>query len=416
MSDRSISLKVVSHPRFGEMFGILTVALLLLSLHFHALGTIKFSGGLDVSLADLSVILLGYIWLICAWRARFHITKSLLTALALASIFAIWVGIEAFRSPEPVRGFTMFLLMLRDIAILWLVGSTLGSIQNLRRLNKTVFLIGVGVGVLSLAFYLFAALDYRHILSDSARWKPGLIYELDRRGVFRLQGFAGDPNFYSLWMSISLFCGLIVTEVRRLWKWLGITMIAASILLALSRGFFVALGASSVLILLWLTLLHAKMSWQRYAKPIIFGAIVISLIAFIPLPYIQESPAQLLITRFQLTITSPRFGMWTEILSDLPSHLLLGKGLRAGEYTLGGMYSHNSYMDLVFETGLIGSILWTFFAIFITVQGLGKRNTELLPWIHSWLVIIFMFLFFSLLYNPFPWLVSAIIASKSQRS
>lgn len=411
MNSKHLSSERSSCPAPGETFGISAIVLLLLVLHFHGLGTIAVGGHIDISLTDMAVIILGYLWLIYALAVRFSISRNLIIALILASVFAIWIGIEAFRSPEPVRGFTMFLLMLRDIAILWLVGSTLGSIQDLRQLNRAVFLIGVGVAVLSLALYLLAAMHYQDILGNQARWKPKIIYELGQAGILRLQGFAGDPNFYSLWMSISLFCGLTVSKIRRLWKWLGITVIAVSILLALSRGFFVALVASTLLILLWLSLLHAKTSWRKYAKPIIVGAIAIGLLALIPLPHIQESPVQLLITRFQLTATTPRLGMWKEVLSDLPGQLLLGKGLRGAEWTLGGMYSHNSYLDLVFETGLIGFCLWALFAIFVTSLGLSKRKLELLPWVHSWILTLFIFLFFSLLYNPFPWLIAATLVA-----
>jgi len=412
LSDRPTLLKVAPYySRSGEIFGILTVTLSLLSLHLSGLLTFTIDGDIDISPADVTTIFLGYIWLIYALRARLCITKSLLTAVTLASLFTIWVGIEAFQSPEPVRGFTMFLLMLRNVAILWLIGSMLGSIRDLQRLNKAVFLVGIAVAILSLALYLFAARDYHDILTNPTRWKPDIIYVLGQAGVLRLKGFAGDPNFYSLWMSVSLFCGLTVSKIRRLWKWLGITVIITSILLALSRGFFVALGASSLLIALWLTLFHAKISWRKYAKPIIVGSIFISLIALMPLSHIQRSPAQLLINRFQLTATTPRFGMWKEILSDLPSHLLLGAGLRSAEWTLGGMYSHNSYMDLLFETGLIGFILWAFFGVFILKQGLSRINVEFLPWIHSWLVIILMFLFFSSLYNPFLWIIAGVITA-----
>lgn len=417
LNSKPLSSEKSSPSTLGEMFGIVAVTLLLLTRHFHALGTITVGGHIDISLADIAIIILGYIWLIYALAVRFHVhvSRNLIVAILLASLFAIWIGIQAFRSPEPVRGFTMFLLMLRDVAILWLVGSTLRSIRDVPLLNKVVFLIGVGVAVLSLALYSFAALDYQDILGDPSRWHPKIIYELGQAGILRLQGFAGDPNFYSLWMAVSLFCGLIVTEVRRLWKWLGIMAITASIVLAFSRGFFVALGASSLLIVFWLVFAGAKTPWRRYAKPLIGGALAMGIIALVTLPFMQESPARLLISRFQLAPLDPRLGMWKEILNDLPHELLLGKGLRTTEWTLGGMYSHNSYLDLLFETGLIGFVLWVFFAIFVTIRGLNARSAELLPWTHCWLLTLFMFLFFSLLYNPFPWLIAAIIVAFPKR-
>ena len=404
-----------TRPISSGIFGLVTVALLLLAVHFQGLGTFTIGEKIDISLTDIAIITLGYIWLIYALGVRLHVSRTLVVTILLASLFTIWIGIQAFRSPEPVRGITMFLLLLRDIAVLWLIGSTLGSIRDVHRLNKVVFLIGIVIAALSLTFYLLAMRDYQDILSNPARWKPKTIYELGQAGILRLQGFAGDPNFYSLWISASLFCGFGITGVRRLWKWLGIAVIGASILLTFSRGFLVAFGASFVLIVFWLGLTHAKVLWRRYAKPILVSMLVMSMIALIPLPFMQGSAAKLLIARFQLTATTPRFGMWEKILGELPSQLLLGKGLRAAELSLGGMYSHNSYIDLLFETGLVGFILWVFFALFVTVKSFGTRNAELLPWLHTWILTFFMLLFFSLLYNPFLWLLSAILVGLSRR-
>ncbi len=410
MNNNFLPLEKPSRYFLGEKLCIGIVAVLLLALHFQALKIFTIAGHIDITLVDIIVPVTVLIWLMYVSLSRLHIGLYLYTALFLVLLFVFWIGIQAFRSPEPIRGFTMFLLALRNIVILCLVKDVVGSLKNLQQLNKIVFLIGVGVSLLSLVLYVVAMQNYQNIIIDPSRWKPAIIYEIGKSGILRLEGFTGDPNFYSIWMSISLFCGLTLTNVRKFWKWIGIFLILSSILVTFSRGFILAFVMSTLLIIFVSS--RARKLEGKYVKPLIIGIIVLIIIMIVPFPFIEKSPIEWWVARFGMWETSSRFTMWNTILASFSEHLLIGTGLRSAEYRLGGMCSHNSYLDLLFESGLIGLGLWLIFVIFIIVKGKSIIDAELLPWFHSWVLVMFMFLFFSLLYNPFHWIIVSVILAQ----
>jgi O-antigen ligase len=123
--------------------------------------------------------------------------------------------------------------------------------------------------------------------------------------------------------------------------------------------------------------------------------------------------------RISGSMSTLRFALWQDLvekLSQEPDYAVFGAGLRAIEETR-GVYSHNSYLDLLFETGMIGLTLWAVFAFFTTLQGVAMLpwRIGLLPWLHAWLLTLFMYLTFSSIYLPFSWLVAALIWSQSRR-
>lgn len=154
----------------------------------------------------------------------------------------------------------------------------------------------------------------------------------------------------------------------------------------------------------------------RYVRPLTILSIIL-VIGLLSVRSMGVDPLESLAFRFAMIGSSPRFVYWESIVTKLsnPAFLVFGAGLRAAEEELGG-YSHNSYLDLLFETGLIGFALWTLFAIFTTMRGIASlsQRAGLLPWLHVWLLTLFMFLSFSLMYNPFPWLVAALIWSQGE--
>lgn len=102
MKSKISAIKIPYRITSGETLGRVAVLLLLLALHFYGVGTIVIVGHIDISLADLVTLALAYIWFIYTLTDRLRVACPLFVGLALASSFAIWVGIEVYRSPQPL--------------------------------------------------------------------------------------------------------------------------------------------------------------------------------------------------------------------------------------------------------------------------------------------------------------------------
>lgn len=386
--------------------GLLSLALLILSFHVHGVSAVTI-GGFNTTAWDWATLLVALRCFLYASTRGVRVGSKLKLLLPLMVFFQLWMGVSAFVSPDPLRALTMIFLQLRNFVLVISIATLFDFKNGLPALNKVVFLMGVLVSVVSVGFYIPVLLDVARIAASSDLWKPGTIYVLDQGGVLRLIGFAGDPNFLSLWLSLSLTTGLSVRPSK--WRNLGLVVITIALTFALSRGFVV----SAMLSLLVMTLGAAvrpssRAAIQRYLRPV--GVLAIGVLVLVIMEIVFGGVLwRQILTRIQLAGATPRFAMWSRLL-EVDFNPLVGLGLRGAQDVLAGKYSHNTYLDIVFETGVFGVAIWTIILAFVTVLGLRHMSDiNLLPWLHTWVITLGMFMSLSLAYNPFPWLLTAVM-------
>ena len=353
----------------------------------------------------------------CAGRGRTDVADLTLFVdhdlrlARVALLFALWIGFEALRSPQPVRGATLWMITCRDLAILGMIGTLLAEQQDLRLLNKLVFLLGVGLAIVSLVLYGRALSNERLILID-----PDNAVAVFESGVMRLEGFAGDPNFFALFLSVSFLCGLAAGRSRPVaLKWAGLFMIGVALLFSFSRGFLLSLVLSTSLLGV-IGILRGNSLWRRYAAKVLLPLVAVGVVALVvPVPYVGVSPLNWLLVRIVDIAARPSWPAWAKLLPMTLDHPIIGYGLRMGETVLEGQYSHNSYLDLLLETGIVGLCIYLLFVILVIKRGvrLSSEAADVLPWFHACLLTLFMFFFFSILYNPFSWVVAGVILAQS---
>lgn len=396
-----------------QNLAVITVSIVLLSLYFNGVLFIKITARTNISLWHVAAIL---VILIHFSRAQcLTVTRHFFNTFSLGILFFMYLCVQASRSFQPVRSVTMLLSMLLDLALFWIIGGAKNTKHDLHRLNCTVFTIGVIVSVLTLALY-FLALTENPALPIIERLNISeIVGEVDRGRTIRIRGFSGDPNFFALYLSLPFFCGF-TANIRILKKFLGIFLISLTFFFTYSRGLFVCLISSTLLLAFFSR--HTKYTYLRHALlPIIaFSAFVLMII--LP-PFASFRPMAWQTSRFNLVSihSIPRISSWSILLTKFHHiwHALIGFGLRSAENTL-GIFSHNTYIDLLFDTGIFGSLLWMIFmfSVFRKIRITINENPDILPWIHSLILILFSFLFYSLLHNPILWTVSAVIMSNKR--
>lgn len=388
------------------------IILLFLSFHLWGVKVFNLGGLVRVAPWDLATLLVIFIWIQFGLRHRIPLRKPLWTGIIFMTLFVTWIVLQSLRSPDTGRAITMVGLMMRNFVLLVTIGTMCSFINDLARLNRVIFLLGVVIASLSIIIYLLSS-DVVGI----RRPMGGIGYILDSYKVPRLIGFARDPNFFAMFISVSLFCGLGENKVKPILKRVGTATILIALSLTISRTMFVA--APLAILSVWFLQLIAQRRAPRsirvsFSRPII--SLGIALIGLIIVLVILAKPLDdWTMLRFNTLADSPRFATWSTLTTD-PMQLSFGKGLRGTESMLGGRYSHNSYLDILFDTGVIGLLLWAAFSTHVFGQAYRsiKRSSETVPWLQSFIMILIMMLGFSIIFHPIFWVISGILLGQSR--
>jgi O-antigen ligase len=188
--------------------------------------------------------------------------------------------------------------------------------------------------------------------------------DIEQRSDGRVQGAVGESNQYGAFVALSLPAIVaLVTMTRGMWRvfWIVASVItAAALVMTVSRGAFVATVFATLFGMLLFRRfmpLRKLMRWLVWgtAGAVLAGVLVVSL-GFGDLIYqrvVEEANSDL------STTSSGRTAIWTAVLSvmfDKPLTLLTGFGWESYPTFPFRWATHNHYLQLFFNLGLIGLI------------------------------------------------------------
>lgn len=335
-------------------------------------------------------------------RIRSTVSPVSLRVLGVGGVFLVYHGYLWTKSPQPLRGFTLVLLLVRDLLIVGFLGAFLDR-ADLGRVNKGVFAASAVVAVPAVLLYLIVLVtgnpDALGPLSETV-WT---VY-----GPFRAQFLVDDPNFFGMLLLVGLLCGAGIRSKRR---YLALGVVALALLTTLSRsviGLFLVVSFvySSGAGRLSRNLRTLARSPRRLVGVLGLGiGLGLSVVLIVGL----ES----LLRRLLAGIGGSRVSLWSSLAAEVGDSLYTGAGLRASEVVL-GRYPHNSYLGLLHDAGLVGLGIFLLILASVALPALREwldGDLEVAtPWWWS-LVALVPFLFvFSFAYQPLTWLVVALLA------
>lgn len=305
----------------------------------------------EVGLAAIAAGWLGQALHHGSWQRR-QLNQHKRTLL-LACVFALWLALSLVWAQEPSRGVSLLASAVEVVLVLVLVSTTPATPPQLRTLAA-----GFVAGALLSALIGIVG----HSVGAAA---------VDMEG--RLQGAAGDPNFFAAQMVAGMALALgLIASTRRLPPRLLLTAIlfplAYGIIASESRGGFVALIATG---------LAALVVFRRQRAQILL--VIVGIAAVMGIWLSSNTSAWHRITNASEDRGSGRQDLWTVALRVYDDHPVLGVGLSnfevyAPQYTrepgaLTGVVHieselgvHNAYLSLLVETGLVGVFLFLFLA------------------------------------------------------
>jgi O-antigen ligase len=270
--------------------------------------------------------------------------RRLQTFHYLAVLFVILAGLGVFRSVDEPRAIGKFLTYFQLLLVLWMIWELAPNFQRQRGL-LLAYVCGAYVSATS------TFLDYRvglHIRKASTRFASG----------------AFDPNDLGMTLALAIPMAwyLAVTERRPLIRWLCRGYIAIGVLgigLTASRGAMIAM-------LVALLIIPAAMT--RLSPPKIVGTIlVLAVVGTVAVSYIPETSWKRWSTTRREVETgtlNSRLNTWRVAVRVFTWKPILGYGTSGFNWAVKGQ-SHNSYLAILIEQGVVGFILY--FGMFVAV-------------------------------------------------
>jgi len=300
--------------------------------------------------------LLGFL-VIVAWIAHSLVTGSFRIIIPtqgwFAAAFIAWGLTSALWAMDAQRLATALLLLLQLLTLYIVVTSLVNSFHRVQIIMAIMVVVNLAVALAALASVRSGALVEGRV---DVGWISG-----------------GDPNTQAAYLlpGATLLMVLFSQRARSVQKWLlllGFSVIALAIMATSSRGALISLIA-----IVMLGAIIDRRLWQVALPGLLVGGL-----ATLLLP-------QMFVDRLQAIVTlsdraAGRIDIWLVALRMIPSHPILGVGLgnfeRAFDRYLPdtsglaygvrrGMASHNIFLNVQSELGVIGLFL---FAAFITIS------------------------------------------------
>lgn len=175
-----------------------------------------------------------------------------------------------------------------------------------------------------------------------------------------------DPNFIGIPFTAASIILLdnILQKTKRVFSLALYFIIAVAIIATASRGNLVSWILGSTLLFVYYIFRSNFPIWKKLLTFMIIGLFIYILSSIIAA---QFSSAWIRMTNFGEDADNGRFELWNRAFQMWENKPILGVGLQ-GMMQENGSATHNTFIQLIAETGILGSLLFVLFVFFILMK------------------------------------------------
>lgn len=273
---------------------------------------------------------------------------------------------------------TEYLIALINIVLWYMIGYIIAVTLNIETVTPVVKSLVNGV-ILTGIIGLFI----KDIPQLAAQIDILSIYAEDGALVYRFAGFWVDPNYYTVLLVASLWTVYFEYNKKRV---VFLEFVTRCLLVTFIGTMTMSKSCILMLVVFWLYVVIAKNDIKIASKVTMVFLMIFAVIFFLyKNPYwisdmfyrfgssSEEITAQ--------TITTGRSVLWVEYLERMLDDFswIFGHGLKAKLYSINGVLkgSHNTYIQMIFNFGVLGTLLYIsiFRNIFVNAKTLMPKNS-----------------------------------------
>ncbi len=369
---------------------------------------------------DLIFPVLGFaVMLTLLTKQRMYFPMGLRQAIVLGFGLLTWHSLQALISPDVPRAITLLGIVTRDVCTMVLFAIVVANYrQIMKAINYAFFAAAVLASLIALPIFVLAISDPARIVSEP---HPGLIYRAGEGLVPHFQGFTHNPIYFATLSMLSAIVGLSISVgsgLEQIFIRAGLVVLLVAGLSTFQRGALVALILGLVL-MVWIFLLYSKprrMLAIIMSRALLVTLLVVPVLIFVRLPNYEGTLFERIAFRFYKAKWELRYNRWSQVLlPDVFERPLVGHGLRAAELKLGALVAENAYLEILYDQGIIGLVVWGVLFAYVLVVGIKKVEADatLVPWVLGWIMVLLSLFYVSMQYDPLTWIVAGIIIGSS---
>lgn len=290
---------------------------------------------------------------------------------------------------------------------------------KLHKNYANIFLSYVG-GIIISSFMKFADSSVFRISSYIETKTERLVGADANDRVSRFSGLYGDPNYYSVNLIIAIILILILYEKRKL-------TLLQTIMLVVPLIIFIAMtGSKSAFLMLTIpTILfvYVNLKNRHYIVALIAVLVIIFAIQMIlngRISIFSVAIERLISNNSNINdLTSGRGELWVNFIIYICAHLsVLLFGRSVLHVLLNNMAPHNTYIDFVYQLGLVGTI-WLFIILIAVWKNItlsrNKKNIMNYSVLGSIIILYFFLSEFQYIDFPFHIILCLVVAGMEFR-
>ncbi|MDD1504382.1 O-antigen ligase family protein [Lysinibacillus sp. CNPSo 3705] len=349
------------------------------------------------------MVLMVVIFMLTLSKFVFHKPQSHETFMIFFYVFYCLTGVF---STYPMASIRLTIAILIGL-FSYFIYKFLFSNITLKEFERIIGTVGILYNGISLLFYLFGLISNQFNFYGNGIRFYGLMLD---RNMPRLIGILSDPNIFVVSNTIFLFFFLANMKDKK--GKIGFVLALITTILTFSRG-----GLLATLVGIVITI--AFFSVKTTVK-IFFAVPIITWISyFTVLKVMQIDIYQIFIKRMESVGKdggSGRIEIWNNGLSLFLNNPIQGIGLYnfrdySADFFGEGIYMHNTFLEILVESGVIGSVLFFIFwaLLFLKIMSIVSKDKSKAFLLGTYVSISISLMFLSLIASEYLFLFLALI-------
>ncbi|UPW84246.1 O-antigen ligase [Lysinibacillus sp. Ag94] len=349
------------------------------------------------------MVLMVVIFMLTLSKFVFHKPQSHETFMIFFYVFYCLTGVF---STYPMASIRLTIAILIGL-FSYFIYKFLFSNITLKEFERIIGTIGILYNVISLLFYLFGLISNQFNFYGNGIRFYGLMLD---RNMPRLIGILSDPNIFVVSNTIFLFFFLANMKDKK--GKIGFVLALITTILTFSRG---GLLATLVGIVITIAFFSVKTTVKFF-----FAVPIITWISyFTVLKVMHIDIYQIFIKRMESVGKdggSGRIEIWNNGLSLFLNNPIKGIGLYnfrdySADFFGEGIYMHNTFLEILVESGVIGSVLFFIFwaLLFLKIMSIVWKDKSKAFLLGTYVSISISLMFLSLIASEYLFLFLALI-------